>query len=107
MFFLVPLTNIPQQFQIALAGVTYLLTVKWNDVCGEWFIDIADQNDDSIVAGIPLTTGTDLLAGLGYLGFGGSLYVYTSAGNPLDTPTLANLGTDSNLYFFTEAASAA
>ena len=107
MFFTVPLTNLPQQFQIVLSAITYLLTVKWNDMDSSWYLDIADQNDDSIVAGIPLVTGIDLLKGLSYLGIGGSLFVYTSAGNSLDVPTLASLGTDSNLYFYTEAANVA
>jgi hypothetical protein len=100
--FLIPLTNVPQTFQIVLAGVTYLMTSKWNtaDDSG-WVLDISDQNDDPIACNIPLITGEDCLAGLEYLGIEGSLYVNTSGNTPLAVPTLNNLGIDSNLYFAT------
>lgn len=100
--YLIPLTNTPQQFEITLAGVIYTLTVKWNDSADAgWMIDIDDSSGNSIADGLPLVTGTDILAGLGYLGIGGSLYILTNGANPFDVPTLDNLGTDSNLYFQT------
>jgi hypothetical protein len=100
--FLIPLTNVPQQFQIVLAGITYLMTSKWNDSDGAgWLLDIADQNDNPIATNIPLITGADCLEGLEYLGIEGNLYVNSSAGSPLAVPTLDNLGTDSNLFFAT------
>jgi hypothetical protein len=101
-FFLIPLTNVPQTFQIVLAGITYLITSKWNTAADAgWVIDIADQNDNPIACNIPLITGEDCLAGLEYLGINGSLYVNTSGNTPLAVPTLDNLGIDSNLYFAT------
>lgn len=101
--FVIPLTNVPQQFQITLANVNYLMTVKWNDSADAgWVIDFADANTgDPIVANIPMITGDDLLDGLEYLGFQGSLWVYTNT-DTFAVPTLDNLGTDSNLYFQTE-----
>lgn len=101
-FFLIPLTNVPQQFQIVLAGVTYLLTSKWNTAeDAGWVLDIADANDEPLACNIPLITGADCLEGLEYLGIQGNLYVQSSAGNPLAVPTLDNLGVESNLYFAT------
>ena len=101
-FFLIPLSNVPQTFQIVLAGVTYLMTSKWNDSDDAgWVLDIADQNDNMLAANIPLITGADCLDGLEYLGIQGNLYVNSSASNPTAVPTLLNLGTDSNLYFAT------
>lgn len=98
--FLVPLSTDPQQFEIALGGITYEITLKWNDQPdGGWVIDIADNTGVPIVCNIPLVTGTDLLDGLAYLGIPGSLYVYTKGASPFDVPTHDNLGTDSNLYF--------
>lgn len=101
-FFLIPLTNVPQQFQIVLAGITYLMTAKWNaaDDSG-WVLDIADENDVPLATNIALITGADCLEGLEYLGFQGSLYVNTSGATPTAIPTLDNLGIDSNLYFAT------
>lgn len=102
-YYQIPLTNIPQNFQITLAGVVYGMTVKWNDIGQTWILDIADSNDVPIASCLPLITGADLLEGLAYLGIGGSLFVFTNAGAiPSEIPTLYNLGTDTGLYFFTD-----
>lgn len=103
--FLVPLVNTPQTFQIALAGVNYTLTCKWNDQADAgWTLDIFDASNVPIVCGIPLVTGVDLLRGLEYLGIDGQLFVATSGSSPDDVPTLDNLGIDSNLYFQTNVS---
>lgn len=104
-WFLIPLINGPQQFQIALAGVNYLLTVKWNPSNeGGWVFDLADTDtSEPLISGQPLVTGVDLLADLQYLGIDGKLVVYTN-GEPDAVPTFENLGNEANLYFLTEAA---
>lgn len=103
--FVLPLTNNPQRFEINLAGKDYLMTCKWNPADeGGWTLDFDDATTgEPIVANIPLIVGADLLSGLGYLGFNGSLYVYTD-GDQLAPPTFENLGVESNLYFRTELA---
>lgn len=102
--FLIPLTNVPQSFLIALGGVNYNLTCKWNDADeGGWVLDIADENDNPLAANIPLITGADCLAGLEYLGIEGQLVVFTD-GDDTAVPTLENLGVESNLYFLTDTA---
>lgn len=106
MIFLIPLTNVPQTFQIPLGGITYQMTSKWNDSDdGGWLIDIADQNDVPLAANIPLITGADILENLEYLGIPGNLYVNSTGSTPLAVPTLENLGVDSNLYFSTSVPS--
>lgn len=102
--FIMPLLNEPQQFEITLAGVDYLMTCKWNaaDDAG-WVLDFADSTGVPILCNLPLTTGSDLLEGLEYLGFGGQLFVFTD-GDDFAVPTLLNLGVESNLYFQTEVA---
>lgn len=104
--FLLPLQNIPQKFNIVLAGVPYTLTCKWNDSQDSgWVIDIADGLTSlPIVANIPLITGANLLEGLDYLGINGKLIVFTD-GNDFAVPTLENLGVESNLYFLTGVTS--
>lgn len=104
--YLIPLVNLPQQFTIDLAGITYTLVSKWNDVAQSWFLDILDSVQNPIACGIPLITGADLLVGLEYLGIDGSLIVYTN-GDPTAVPTLNNLGVDCNLYFQSTAANGA
>jgi hypothetical protein len=103
--YLIPLSGIAQTFSITFIDVVYNLTVYWNDSPDAgWMLDIADSSNNSIVAGIPMVTGVDLLDGLGYLNFGGSLYIYTD-GDPFAVPTLDTLGVSSNLYFQTVSAS--
>ena len=100
--FLVPLANVPQSFEIVLAGITYNMTCKWNDADeAGWVFDIADQNETPLACNIPLITGADCLEGLEYLGIQGQMFVVTSGSNADAVPTLTNLGVDSFLYFVT------
>ena len=103
MTFLIPLTNIPQTFAIALGGKEYNMTCRWNDSPDAgWVLDFADAlTNTPIVANIPLITGADCLEGLEYLGFNGQLIVFTD-GDDTAVPTLDNLGVESNLYFQTD-----
>lgn len=105
MLFLLPVTNVPQTFEITLAGVNYTMTVKWNDAFeAGWVFDLSNADtNEPIVFNIPLVTGVNLLSGLNYLGIGGELWVYTD-GDETAVPTLDNLGNESNLYFQTEEA---
>lgn len=101
--FTIPLDPIPQTFAISLGGIDYNMTVKWNDSADAgWQMDLSDVNTgESIVAGIPLITGRNLLDGLEYLGIEGEFWVYTEGGGDA-VPTLENLGSDGNLYFRTD-----
>ncbi len=101
--FKVPVSNTPQQFDIALGGKDYNVTCKWNDALDAgWVLDFADAITGlAIVANIPLITGADLLSGLEYLGINGTLFVNTD-GNQRAVPTLDNLGVESFLYFETD-----
>ncbi len=96
----IPLTPVPQTFGITLAGVAYNLTFTWNTNSQNWILDIADQNNNDILTGIPLVTGSDLLEQYAYLNFGGKLIVQTT-GDVTAVPTYENLGTDGLLYFVT------
>lgn len=103
--FVLPVKNIPQVFEIALAGMNYIVTCRWNDaVDAGWTLDIANADTaEPIAANIPLITGCDCLKGLEYLGINGQLIVYTD-GDENAVPTLSNLGVESNLYFATDVA---
>lgn len=97
----IPLSPAPQRFAIALAGTSYRLTVQYRDAAmAGWILDIADINDNPILAGIPLVTGTDLLGQYATLGFGGSLFVGTD-GDPDAVPTFGDLGQTAHVYFLT------
>lgn len=103
--FKLPLSNVPQTFQIALAGKEYSMTCKWNAAPDAgWVLDFTDADSGlPIVANIPLITGADILDGLQYLGFEGQLYAYTD-GNQDTVPTLDSLGVESNVYFDTQVS---
>lgn len=101
-YYLIPLSNVPQQIQITLAGVDYILTVKWNDIGSSWILDIQDLNENNLVKCLPLVTGTNLLSGLEYLNIDGELWVLDAKGNiPAVVPDLSSLGDTENLYFYT------
>lgn len=101
--FLMPVVNIPQSFEINLAGKDYIMTCKFNNSPDAgWVLDFVDALTSlPIIANVPLITGLDCLDGLGYLGFDGQLFVFTD-GDDFAVPTLTNLGVESNLYFSTE-----
>lgn len=98
--FLIPFTNIPQEFSISLDDRDITIFQRWNEFSG-WVIDLSDTaTSESLIAGIPLVTGADLLEPFPELGFLGSLVVYTD-GDSMAIPTLDNLGADSNVYYLT------
>lgn len=99
--FRIPLENIPQDFNITLAGRQLRIINKWNDYSG-WLLDLYDANTQApIIMAIPLVVGCDLLAQYEYTGLKGQLIVYTD-GDQNATPTLDNLGIESNLYFLVD-----
>lgn len=103
--FVIPVTNIPQTFDISLAGTVYTVTCKFNSASDAgWALDFVDtQSGTPVFLNAPLITGADILSGLEYLGINGQLFIYTD-GDPDAVPTLNNLGVESNLYFVTSAA---
>lgn len=96
--FEIPLQATPQTLSVSLVGVTYNLTVRWNQISLAWVLDIYDQNNNLLVGGIPLVTGRNLLEPYGYLNIGGQLQVQTDT-DTLAQPTFANLGSTAHLYF--------
>lgn len=94
----IPLSPKPQIFSIQLGGVTYKMTLRWNQYAAAWMIDIADALDTLLVGSVPLVTGVDLLAQYAYLGFNGKLVAQTDH-DPNAVPTFSNLGTVGHLYF--------
>ncbi|VVD75620.1 bacteriophage protein [Pandoraea aquatica] len=101
-FYEIPFSPTPQAFRVTLSGVEYTLTVQYRaaDNAG-WMLDIADANGAPILGGLPLVTGTDLLAPYAYLGLGGRLWVQ-GAGHPDNTPTFDDLGVGSHVFWVTD-----
>ncbi len=51
-----------KQFRTELDTVFYLLDFRFNSRATIWMMNISDQNNNIIVAGVPLLLGVDLLA---------------------------------------------
>ena len=100
----IPLQPLNQKLSIALAGVTYQLTVRWNAASQCWMLDIADDSGDDLLTGIPLVTGCDLLEQFEYVGIGGALVVQ-STNDPTLVPNFSSLGSTGFLYFVTPPGS--
>lgn len=94
--FVVPLTNVPQQFDITIAGRQLNVTCKWNEFQG-WVLDVYDSNGDPRILNLPLVTGCDLLGQYAHIDPTGKAIVYTD-GDQYAPPTINNLGSESNLY---------
>lgn len=100
-YFTIPVSPIPQAFQIALGGVTYHLEFQYRQGGGGWVLDIGDVSGRPIVCGIPVVTGVDLLGQYGYLGFKGSIWIQ-GGGSPDDPPTFHNLGTEARVFWVSD-----
>jgi hypothetical protein len=94
----IPLRASSQTFTISLASVIYKMRVQWRDKAQEWIVDLSDQDDNLLIAGVPLLPGADILGQYPELGVGGELWV-ASDGAPDEPPTFAGLGSTHHLYF--------
>ena len=99
--FKLPTSGLPQFFRVVLGSTTYSLMLSWSVINNAWLLDIADSTGTiSIISGIVVVAGVDLLAPYPYLGFGGALVAVT-AGDVSIPPTLESLSISSDLYFVT------
>jgi hypothetical protein len=100
-----------QRFDIVINGTRYGMRLLYNTAAGSWMMDLIDEADVPVLAGIPLVTGVDLIAQHRHLNIGVNardgtrvqMLVMTFAmDKPPDTiPTFENLGVDGFLYYVT------
>ncbi|WP_285907928.1 phage baseplate plug family protein [Pseudodesulfovibrio pelocollis] len=98
----IPTTSTPQTFTVSLGGTEYQLTLRHSDAEeAGWVMDIdLPDNGGSVLAGLPLVTGTDLLGPHRHLGFGGGLAVWSDDHDR--APREGDLGNGVALYFVTD-----
>lgn len=96
--FEIPTQPSPQKFTITLGGVDYRVTQKWNVYSNCWVLDFADSSGTSLLSGVPVVTGTDLLEQFEYMDIGGQLIIQTDHDTDA-VPTFANLGSTGHVYF--------
>lgn len=90
-----------QSFTVDLGGTSYRLSLNWRAARDAgWILDIADATGTTLVAGIPLVTGADLLAPHKHIEIGGGGAMFVSTDGDLDAPpTFDDLGGLSHLYW--------
>lgn len=67
----IPLIGGSQEFDTELNGVQVTIAVLWRDGDGAgWFMDVDGVDGKPYAHGVPLIVGSNLLAGLEYLGLG-------------------------------------
>lgn len=94
----IPLTADNQQFSIILAGTTWRISITARSVLD---YGPAERQRESVISGIPLVTGADLLAQYAYMGLGFKLVVICDESTQ-DYPTKTDLGGRSHLLVSTE-----
>ncbi len=93
----IPLQPRPQKMNVSFGQSSYGFETRYLDCeFGGWVLDLYDGYGNPLACGLAMVTGADLLAGLGYLGFPGKLFIATD-GNPLAPPTAETLGVTSHL----------
>lgn len=94
-------TGPQQQTQLlSLNGIVYRLTTTWCDPASVWILDIDDSIGNTILHGIPLVTGANLLEQYAYLGIGGGgALIVQSSNDPTLVPSFSTLGSTGHLYF--------
>ena len=97
--FEIPLSPDNQTFTINIAGARWQISIIWRDIW--WVMDLADSRSNTLIAGIPLVTGTDLLAQHAWLGLNFQLSVACDDSTQV-YPTKTDLGICSHLYVITE-----
>lgn len=96
--YIVPLSPEPQRLAVSLGGVTYRMSVRWNDHSRVWVVDVGNDAGVPIVSSVPLVTGCDLMEQYRHLGIGGELWAWGPNDFP---PGYEDLGTSGGLAFVT------
>lgn len=92
----IQLRNVPERFDIDLAGTTFVFETRWNDYAKYWALDIYDADSNPLIMAIPMITGANLIEQ--YPQLDGFLAILTD-GDDYAIPTLQSLGVESNLYY--------
>ena len=95
-----PFTARPQYVNVHLGGLRYRFKLAWNVPANCWILDILSTNGTPIACGLPIVTGSDMLAQFDYLGIGGQMLVTTDQTRGDGVPTYEGLGITGHVYFF-------
>lgn len=76
----------------------YTIRLWWLVPAQYWVFDIMDQAGEPLLCGLPLVTGTDLLAQFQYV-LAGNMFVLTDHAIPDEIPDFTHLGLTGHVYF--------
>lgn len=94
----IPLSSGAQQFSIRLGENTLQIRLVWRQAeGGGWFMDLSDSDGMSLLAGLPLRCGHDLLEEHAHLGLG-KMTVFLDGKSDSD-PQYADMGRQIQLYW--------
>lgn len=93
-------TDLPAySFSITLEGVVYILSFEWNDRGSFWTMDIQDQDENYLVAGVRVVNNQDLLGRFRNTALpAGTFYLLDTTGK-VDDPKVDNFGTVVLLFY--------
>ena len=93
-------TDLPAyDFSITLEGIIYFLAFEWNERGQYWSMDILDQDQNHLVAGVRMTVNVDLLGRFKNTQLpAGVFLLLDSSGKNLD-PSASNFGTVVELFY--------
>ena len=91
----IPLTSGSQILYCNIGSITYRLSINWRDPYG-YYLDLADNNGNYIIRGVPIVTGCDIMAQLKYLNIPGQWVILTDGQQPYLNPSYNALGLTSH-----------
>lgn len=96
----------PFSERLTIRDAVYTLRFQWNVRAQFWTVEFWDAgNEEKVLCGVPLVTGSDLLEQFLYLPLGRySILIVVTTGpakSPDSIPNFTNLGIDGHLYLLT------
>lgn len=95
----IPLTPDNQTFSLRIGDNTLGFRLIFRDAAG-WVIDMASAAGDTLIQGLPVLGGVDMLAPYAYLELGVKLFAVSGENVP-EHPNATTLGNGSRLLFMT------
>lgn len=95
-YLIVPVrTDIPAyDFSLALEGVNYYFSFEWNERGQFWTMDILDQDQEYIVAGVQMVTDIDLVGRFKDTRMPKGTLILTDTSGKSRNPSYYNFGTE-------------
>lgn len=96
--FRIPLTNVPQRFEIELGNNDVIIVSRYNNISKCWFLDILKSSDETpLIMNLQVVAGCDLLSQHKHI-IDGAMVAVTD-GDTHANPTYENIGAQANLYY--------